>query len=186
MLRKSAPVLVLVAVLTACGLGSDGNGGGGDDVDRDVANAALEKQRDDVRGAARDLLVAAEQALPGTTSTSSGGWRGCESTFVDEFKNYRYLAQARVDVGTTSTAREPYLEELRPALEQAGFAVGEVEEETNGFLSLRGTKGDVSAVFVHTGAGPFVGLNVAGPCVDVAEEDRDYWLRRAEPTPELR
>jgi hypothetical protein len=91
-----------------------------------------------------------------------------------------------VDVGTTSTAREPYLDELRPALEQAGFTVGEVEEAANGFLSLRGTKGDVSAVFVHTGAGAFVGLNVAGPCVDVAEEDRDYWLRRDEPTPELR
>jgi hypothetical protein len=175
----AAAAVMLVLSLGACG-------GGEDDVDGAAANKKLEQQRTDVRDAARALLTGTEQTLPGKTSSSIGRYRGCESAFNDEFKNFRYLAQAKVDVDAVAHAPEPYLEELRPVLEEAGFEVDDdVVESANGFVSLKGRKGDVSAQFVYTGAGPFVALDVAGPCVDVPEDERDGWLRKDEPTPSL-
>lgn len=172
--------------LALAGVGGCGTTDGGDHVGPDRARARLEQQREEVRVAAHELLLVAERALPGATANSVGGYEGCESAFNDEFRNFRYLAQARVDVDPASSAAAPFLADLRPALEGAGFSVGEVTHEPNGFVSLGATRGEVSAVFVHTGAGRFVGLDVAGDCVDVPEDDREYWLRRHEPTPEVR
>ena len=177
-----ALLTALVVGMVGCGM----NEGGTEAVESGVATQQLEQQRDDVRKAARSLLVAAEEALPGLTANSVGGYDGCESAFNDEFKNFRYLAQARIDVDPASDTAAPYLEPLGPVLEEAGFTVGEPEEASNGFVTLTGEKGDVTASFVHTAAGAFVGLDVHGPCVDVPEDDRDDWLTRDEPTPEIR
>ena len=70
-------------------------------------------------------------------------------------------------------------------LEDAGFTVEDLREEPNGFTTLPAAKGDLSASFVHTG-GPFVGLDVSGPCIDVPEDQREAWLRKEEPNPEIR
>ncbi len=172
--------LVLLGVV-GCGMG-----GGEDDEDAAGATAQLEAQREDVREAARSLLVAAEEALPGVTANSGGSYRGCESAFNNEFKNFRYVAQARIDVDAASDAPAPYVETLRPVLEELGFRPEALEELSNGFVTLAGAKSDLRASFTHTGAGAFVGLTVAGPCVDVPEDDRDDWLTRDEPTPEIR
>ena len=173
---------VLTLVLLA-GLGACGDSGGEDQVDAEDASKALEQQRTDVRAAAGALLRGAERALSGTTHTSSGHYRGCESTFSDQFRNFHYLAQARVDTGPGSAATS--LERLRPVLEGAGFTVEDLREEPNGFTTLAAAKGDLSASFVHTG-GPFVGLDVSGPCIDVPEDQREAWLRKEEPNPEIR
>ena len=173
---------VLTLVLLA-GLGACGDSGGEDQVDAEDASKALEQQRTDVRAAAGALLRGAERALSGTTHASSGHYRGCESTFSDQFRNFRYLAQARVDTGPGSAATS--LERLRPVLEGAGFTVEDLREEPNGFTTLAAAKGDLSASFVHTG-GPFVGLDVSGPCIDVPEDQREAWLRKEEPNPEIR
>lgn len=172
--------------LLLVGMVGCGNDGGEDDVDTADATARLESQRDDVRETARSLLVAAEKALPGVTTNSGGSYRGCESAFNNEFKNFRYLAQARIDVDAASGASAPYVESLRPVLEEIGFTAEDLEELPNGFVTLSGAKDEVRARFTHTGAGAFVGLTVAGPCVDVPEDDRDDWLTRDEPTPEIR
>lgn len=177
---------VLLAVVVAGVVGCGNSDGGEDDVDTADATARLEAQREDVREAARSLLVAAEKALPGVTANSGGSYRGCESAFNDEFKNFRYLAQARIDVDPASVASAPYVESLRQVLEEVGFTAEDLEELPNGFVTLVGAKDEVRASFTHTGAGAFVGLTVAGPCIDVPEDDRDDWLTRDEPTPEIR
>ena len=152
----------------------------------------LERQRTDVRAAARAMLQGAERRLGGTAAQGTGAWRGCESAAVDEYRNFRYLAQGRVDVGPG--APELSLRPLRAVLEDAGFAAGAVGAGPGGGRSMRlfGTDGDLTAVFSSTGGrssgttvGRVVGLDVYGPCVDVPVEERDDWLHRREPTPDL-
>ena len=169
--------LVLLVVLGACGRG------GKDEVDSEGSSSTLEHQRTEVRLAARDLVISAEKHLPGTTRNSSSGFRGCESSFSEEFRTFHYLAQARIDTGPGSALS--YFQKLRPVLEDAGFTVEDLREEPNGFTTLAGGKGDLSASFVHTG-GPFVGLDVSGRCVEVPEDQREGWLRKEEPDPEIR
>jgi hypothetical protein len=176
-MTRTLLTLVLLAGLGACGRG------GKDEVDANDASRTLEHQRTEVRKTARELVLAAEKRLRGTTRNSSSGFRGCESAFSEQFRNFRYLAQARIDTGPDSGTA--YLEKLRPALEDAGFTVEDLREGPNGFTTLAAAKGDLSAAFVHTG-GPFVGLDVSGRCVEVPEDQREAWLRKQEPNPEIR
>ena len=150
----------------------------------DRAAALLDRQRTDVRAAARAMLQGAERRLGGTAAQGAGAWRGCESAAVEEYRNFRYLAQGRVDVGPG--APEQSLRPLRAVLEDGGFTAGEVGPGPGGGRSTRlvGTDGDLTAAFSSTG-GPVIGLDVYGPCVDVPEDERDDWLRRGEPTPDL-
>jgi hypothetical protein len=174
---RTLPVVALVVGLGACGLPS-----GEDHVDADDASRTLEHQRTDVRLVAVQLALAAEERLNGATRNSSSGFRGCESAFNEQFRTFHYLAQARIDAGPGSGS--PYLEKLRPVLEDAGFTVEEPRKEPTGFTTLAAARGDLSASFVHTG-GPFVGLDVSGPCVDVPEDERETWLRKEEPSPRI-
>ena len=167
--------MVLLVGLGACGLP-----GGEDEVDADDASQALEQQRTDVREAARALLIGAEKELSGTTRNSSGRFRGCESAFPDEFRNFQYLAQARIDTGPGSGAS--YLEKLRPVLEDAGFTVEDLREEPNGFTTLAAGKGDLSASFVHTG-GPLSGLDVSGRASTCPRTNARPGSARTSPTP---
>jgi hypothetical protein len=175
-------IRTLLAVVVLVGLGACGDQEG-DEVDANDASQTLERQRTEVRATARALVLAAEKSLEGMTHNSSSGFRGCESAFAEEFRNFQYLAQARIDTAPGPGAS--HLEKLRPVLEDAGFTVEDLREEPNGFTTLAAAKGDLSASFVHTG-GPFVGLDVSGPCIDVPEDQRETWLRKDEPTPEIR
>jgi hypothetical protein len=154
----------------------------------DRAATLLDSQRTDVRAAARTMLKGAEQRLAGTATRGTGGWRGCESAAVEEYRNFRYLAQGRVEVGPGAPERS--LTALREVLEDAGFTAGEVGPGPGGggSTSIVGTQRDLMAVFSSTGGaavGPVIGLDVYGPCIDVPEDERDAWLRRDEPTPAL-
>ena len=173
----------LLTVVLLAGLGACGNPGGEDEVETTDASGALQRQRSDVRDTARELMLAAEKELSGTTRTSTSGFRGCQSAFSEQFRNFQYLAQARIDTGPGSAAA--HLERLRPVLEEAGFTVEDLREEPNGFTTLAAAKGDLSASFVHTG-GPFLGLDVSGVCIEVPEDQREAWLREEEPNPEIR
>jgi hypothetical protein len=184
--RRPRAAVVALAVTSVLAAGGCGLVGDDDGVDREQANAALEQQRSDARALARVLLDGAEQALPGATSPIDvgGQWRGCDSASLEEFRNFRYQLSARVDLAPSAGVGEPYLAPLHPVMEDAGLDAEQVEEP-NGFTALRGQQGGLTVQFVHTGAGRFVLLEVVGECVDVAEEDRDYWLRRDEPSPAL-
>lgn len=176
-------VLLAVLLVVMLGCGDDGNQ---DDVDTADPAARLEGQREDVREAARSLLVAAERTLPGVTASSGGSYRGCESAFNEEFRDFRYVAQARIDVDAASGIPAPRVEPLRRVLAEAGFAAGDLEELTNGFVTVAGARDAVRASFTRTGAGAFVGLTVTGPCIGVPEADRDGWLTTVEPRPRIR
>jgi hypothetical protein len=176
-------VAVLLSGLVSCGSGSaDGSGDDGDVTsDATAAGRELEQQRTDVRDAATTLLRGAERALAGSVATGTGSWRGCESTFNDQHKNFQYLAQGRVH----ATSGRPYLDSLRSMLEDAGFAVGD-EGDRPGGRTLSASKGQLSATFSEMpDQGDFVLLTVAGPCVDVPEDQRDDWERKADPSPTL-
>jgi len=139
-MTRTLLTLVLLAALGACGRG------GKDEVDNEDASRTLEHQRTEVRQAARDLVIAAEKHLPGTTRNSSSGFRGCESSFSEEFRTFHYLAQARIDTGPGSAAS--YLETLRPVLDGSRNEFHLVKRRYSGFIGtefdivLRGLKAD--------------------------------------------
>jgi hypothetical protein len=179
LLTTVLPVWALLAGLGACNFPS-----GEGQVDANDARKTLEQQRTDVRLVALQLANAAERRLQGTTRNSSSGFRGCESAFNEQFRTFQYRAQARIDTGSGPDSGSANLEKLRPVLEEAGFTVEELREEPNGFATLAADRGDLSASFVHTG-GPFVGLDVFGPCIEVPEDQRERWFRTKEPNPEI-
>lgn len=182
MRSRGAAALLAVLLLGMVGCGTDDEGE--DDVEDADAAAQLEQQRTDVRAATSDLQKGAADALGGSVTSSTGQWRGCESGGLEEFKSFRYLAGARIDV-TGSTAH-PYLDLLGDAFERAGFSAPEAGERPGG-RTLRATSGDVSASFSELPEqGDYVLLSVAGPCIDVPEDDRDDWLTKKEPTPDIR
>jgi hypothetical protein len=171
--------LVATAVLTLAGCG-----GKEDDVDPAEATAELEQQREDVRAATAELQQAAAATLGGAVRGSSGSWRGCESGGLEEYQNFRYEAGARIDVGS-GTAR-PYLDQLEQAFADAGFGSPEPGERPGG-RTLSAERGRVSAAFSELpDQGDYVLLSVSGPCIDVPEDDRDDWLVKDEPTPDIR
>ncbi|MEJ7795518.1 MAG: hypothetical protein WKF50_08195 [Nocardioides sp.] len=150
-------------------------------MDPEEATAALEQQRLDVRAVAKDLVEGSERALSGRMATSSGQYRGCDSAFLDEFRNFRYLAQARVDAGPGSTA--PHLDALVGVLEAAGFSEPTLGERPGG--STLTADHDAIGVTISElpDQGDYVLLSVAGPCVDVPEDQRDEWLTKIDPEP---
>ena len=192
---SSALVPGLLSLLVAglvTGTASCATTGNDEPTGADQAVTLLDRQRTDVRAAARVMLQGAERRLGGTAAHGAGGWRGCESAAVEEYRNFRYLAQGRVDLGRG--APEHSLTALRAVLEDEGFTAGEVGPGPGGGRSTRlvGTSGDLTAVFSSAGGrssgttvGSVVGLDVYGPCVDVPEDGRDDWLRRDEPSPDL-
>ena len=171
--------LLAVAVLTLAGCGGEE---GDDDVDSADATARLEKQRDDVRTATAELQQSAATALGGTVRSSTGQWRGCEAGGLEEYKNFRYLADARIDV---ADAARPYLDQLQAVFEETGFGGIEPGERPGG-RTLHGERQEVGASFSELpDQGDYVLLSVAGPCVDVPEDEREDWLTRDEPTPDI-
>lgn len=173
----------LVAVLALGVIGVAACGPEEDDVDSTDATTRLEQQREDVRAATSDLQRYAADTLSGTVTGSSGQWRGCEAGGLEEYKNFRYLADARIDV-SAGTAR-PYLGALGDAFERAGFSAGEAGERPGG-RTLVATRADVTASFSELPEqGDYVLLSVAGPCIDVPEDERHDWLVRDEPDPEI-
>ncbi len=173
----TALLAVAVLALAGCGGGEEGDG-----VDSADATAKLEKQRDDVRAATAELQKSAAKALGGTVTSSTGDWQGCEAGGLEEYKNFQYLADVRIDV---ATAARPYLDHLGAVFEEAGFGPAEPGERPGG-STLHGKRDDIGASFSELpDQGDYVLLNVGGPCVDVPEDERDDWLTKDEPEPEI-
>jgi hypothetical protein len=175
---------LVTALVTTAALALAGCEGKEDDVDPVEATARLERQRDDVRAATAELQQSAAAALSGSVRSSTGQWRGCEAGGLEEYRNFRYQASARIDVGD-STPR-PYLDRLGAVLAEAGFGTPEPGERPGGRM-LHAERDGTGATFSELpDQGEYVLLSVSGPCVDVPEDDRDDWLTRDEPTPEIR
>jgi hypothetical protein len=155
---RAAALLLVAAVVTGCG-------GGDDQVSDDRAVASLEQQRDDVRGLATELTTAL-----GPASESWGRYEGCDSAFNDVYRNFRYLAQLRVDA--TDDAGDP--SSLDQVLADADLTRDEAASEPD---KLRATRDDLSVSFWSLPAGGLL-VTVQGPCVDVPEDARAEWTKR--------
>ena len=159
-------------VLSGCGLV------GGDDGSAD-AETALEAQRAEVRAAASEVSRALVDRLAGDVLDSHGDWEGCDSAFMDEFRNFRYLATVRVSGGAGETA--PVLADL---VGEAGFEPDEVGPD-----GVSASTADLVLSLRPVPAGGSSGdwlLQVTGAeCVDVPEGEREDWLRREEPSPSV-
>jgi hypothetical protein len=154
---RPAAALLVAAVAT----GATGCGGGGDQVSDDHAATRLEQQRDGVRGLATDLTGSL-----GPTSESWGRYEGCDSAFNDVYRNFRYLAQLRLDAAPEGP--------LDPVLAAAGLTRDDAASEPD---KLRATRDDLSVSFWTLPAGGLL-VTVQGPCVDVPEDARADWTQR--------
>ncbi len=161
-------------LLSGCGVLS----GGDDDAAAD-AEAALEAQRADVRDAAAEVGRALTDRVRGEVVDSRGDWEGCESAFMDEFRNFRYRATVRVSGGAGEPVRT--LEDL---LTDAGFDTDRVEPDGIA-ASTAGLELTLLTVPAGGASGDWL-VEVAGAeCVDVPEGERDDWLSRDEPSPSV-
>ena len=177
-------LLLVLTVLAGCASGGDEVDGDRVEANRvngDRAGRALEQQRLDVRAGADDLVTALEGGMGGTLTDSSGQFRGCEGAFDDEFENFHYLVQARVDVTLT-----PSVGAVGGAVEEAGLTEAGTRPVPGGGQSVGFTRGDLRGSVTFYPDQPFVVLDVSGPCIDVPEDQRDDWLHKDEPSPHLR
>lgn len=172
MIRPWIALLAVLCALTGC---SDG-------VDPDEAQAALEQQREDALSSARELMLGVNRQLSAEIVSSEGRWEGCESTFMDEFRNFEYFATARLDV-------EPDDEEFLPALEETLTEAGYILAESGDPARVIGEKGDLTARFWDLpgsgGAEGDVLFEIDSACIDVPEDERDEWLVKDDPSPGL-
>ena len=150
---RVAALLLVAAVVTGCG-------GGDDQVSDDRAVASLEQQRDDVRGLATELT-----ASLGPTSEAWGRYEGCDSAFNDVYRNFRYLAQLRVEADAGS---------LDQVLADADLTRDDAASEPD---KLRATRDVLSVSFWSLPAGGLL-VTVQGPCVDIPEDARAEWTKR--------
>ena len=173
MTRRSAAWAAAAFVLSGCGLA------GGDDGAAADAETALEAQRTEVREAAGEVARALVDRLEGDVLDSHGDWEGCESAFMDEFRNFRYLATVRISGGADEPARA-----LADLVGEAGFEPGEVGPD-----GVSASTADLVLRLRPVPAGGSSGdwlLQVTGAeCVDVPEGEREAWLRREEPSPSV-
>lgn len=168
-------ILLLVALTLLAGCD------GGGDMDGDRADRLLEHQRLDVRTSANDLVTALEGGMGGTLTHSSGQFRGCDSAFNDQYKSFHYLAQARVDVTLA-----PSVGAIGGAVEEAGLTEAGTRTVPGGGQTVRFSRGDLTGSVTFYPDQTYVVLDVAGPCVDVPDDQRDDWLQKDEPSPHLR
>jgi hypothetical protein len=172
-------LVAAVLLFGMLGCGADEKGGG-DDMD---AEAALNQQRAAVRGLAADLAPELAAALGGGRVTAHGDWRGCATAEIDgTYGSFQYAVQARLDV--PGSPPRPYLDALVIVLEEKGFAVTVAHGRTTGDLSAELDQLTVSAREYDDQAG-FVIWGVSGPCVEVAEGERDAWMEKQEPAPDV-
>lgn len=168
----------MLAVLAA-GCGTTGEERA--DVSDSRSMTVLERQREEVRSVAADLVRRAVDALHGRPSLAAGRFLGCESASESAYATFRYTATARVDAGDDTP--RPYLEVLRAALMEAGFDEPTTTRRPGG-TTLLATRAGLSASFAELpAAGDHVLLRVDGPCVEVPEQGRDAYLERTDPEP---
>ncbi|MFC6288305.1 hypothetical protein ACFP3Q_16740 [Nocardioides sp. GCM10027113] len=156
----AAALAVLAVTATACG-------GGGDRVDHTGA-AVLERQRAEVRATAVALATDLSGATGGEVQSATGDWDGCEPAFADRFAGVRYAATVRLSLAGWEVPPRQRAEVLAELL-------GDPAEGA----------GDTGALVRTAPDGHEALVEVTAPCVEVPAGERDAWLVREEPTPDL-
>jgi hypothetical protein len=172
-------LLVFLLLFGILGCGQDGDEDGGD---MDAA-AALTEQRASVRSLTSELAPKLAAELGDGRVKAHGGWRGCVTAEVDgTYGSYQYAVQARLDVPADQP--RPYLDSLAPVLEADGFEVSVTRTGKVGDLSAGRDGLSVNAREYDDQAG-VVTWGVSGPCVEVPKDQRDEWMDKQEPFPDV-
>lgn len=132
------------------------------------ASAALERQRAEVRATAVALAADLVDATGGEVRSATGDWEGCDPAFADRFAGVRYAATVRLAVAGWEVPPRRRAEALAELLDHPAEGTGEP-----GAL-VRSAPGGREAL-----------VEVTAPCVEVPAGERDAWLVRGEPTPDL-
>ena len=174
---------VLLFGMLGCGATSNTGDGDEDGGDMESAAAALNEQRAEVRRLTVTLAPELAAGLGDGQTKAHGAWRGCVTAELDgTYGSYQYAVQARLDV--PSDQPRPYLETLEPVLKAEGFDVtvtrsgklGDLTAERDG-LSVNAREYDDQDGFVIWG--------VSGPCIEVPQAERDEWMDKQEPSPDV-
>ena len=179
---RSVLAFVLLFGMLGCaassGTGGDEDGGGMDD-----ATAALTEQRVAVRKLTNELAPELAAGLGDGRVKAHGGWRGCVTAEIDgTYGSYQYAVQARLDV--PARVPRPYLDALVPILEGEGFEVTVGQTDKAGDLTAERDGLSVKAREYPDQDG-FVTWGVSGPCVEVPKGDREEWMDKQEPAPDV-
>ncbi|MDN5746423.1 MAG: hypothetical protein L0H31_15080 [Nocardioidaceae bacterium] len=141
---------------------------------------AHDQARKSVLEAARSISADLVDTLGGKM-TGRGAFRGCAETATGKIDKVEYTVTARVDPGRG--APTPLLSAARPALAAAGLTPGQEREAPSG-RSVSATKGELGASVTEVdgakivdpsgqpGAGRWLILKIAGPCLVLDEEKR--------------
>lgn len=140
------------------------------------ARTTLETQRDALRALGVELAAGAASAVDGVPGEPAGRYEGCTAVFPEGHRDFRYVLSVRVDAGATAPAW--LLGAVGPVLEAAGVAAEPGERPGGRTLGGPGP-GGVDVRFSELPAqGRYLLLDLAGPCVEVAAEDRAGWEGR--------
>ena len=173
---RSALLVPLLLLTTACGIP-----GLGDEADGDDAETALLAQRDDVAATAETLVAATQEAVGGEVVETQGGWEGCTSIFPEGYADFQYAARVQL---RAPGSPERLVDQLQEAADASGLEVVETRPE-----GVEVRDGDVTALLRDLPAvneqGDVTIQLVADPCVDVPRDDWEAWMSRDDPGPDV-
>lgn len=173
MRRFRGPALLVGAVLLgACAgpgepaaepEGQEQSVGAEDTVDLDQVRATGDVVRDRTRD-----VVAAAAGRGFTPAGASGSWTTC----TDDASAWQYAAQARLDAPSGSSSGELLDDVAAAVAEETGWTPGDIEDLT-GRRRVGGPLADVDVSLSAYPDLPLLLVSVLGPCLPVAEADRD-------------
>jgi hypothetical protein len=179
------PVLAFVLLfgMLGCAATSGKDSGDEDGGGMDGAAAALTEQRVAVRKLTNQLAPGLAAGLGDGRVKAHGAWRGCVTAELDgTYGSFQYAVQARLDVPTGQP--RPYLEALEPVLNGEGFEVTVSRSGKIGDLSAERDELSVNAREYDDQDG-FVIWGVSGACIEVPKDQRQEWMDKKEPSPDV-
>lgn len=174
MLIRLTLVLALGCVLAGC------DDGGKSPTTREGSRARLGDSRATVRRTLQEVQRLLQRRLEGIAAPdASGQFHGCETSGFDRFSSFRYQRRSAVDAGQWLVGL-PYLEKVRPALQDAGFEADRPQPlgSSRTIRSMGATRNGVTVSLVENPELNRVVVTATGQCLATRPEDTDYWIRQ--------
>ncbi len=172
-------LLAAALLLLVVGCGDDDREG--DPVDERPAAERLEQQRDDVRGLTREVAPVLADAVGGGRNKAHGGWRGCTTAEIDgTYGSYQYAVDGRFDAADGPAS---LLDPVADALRGQEFTVSVTDGRTRDLTAER--DGLTITAREYADQPGILVWGVSGECVEVPKSERQTWMNRTEPKPDV-